>query len=161
MKYIGVDLGTVCGISVVESINCNICIIKCDSVNLKNRKNDQDMMRYINFRNLLRTYFEQYKTIDCVYYEHVKSHKGTFAAHVYGGLQAVLMMECFEYKIKCCGIAVGSIKKFATGNGRASKENMLDFAKLACKNSDINIIDHNAADSLATVFCGLKIGGIS
>jgi Holliday junction resolvasome RuvABC endonuclease subunit len=160
MKYIGVDLGTVCGISVVESINGNINIVECDRVNLKNKQKDPDVMRYVNFKNVIRQYFEKYKNIDCVYYEHVKSHKGIFAAHVYGGFQAILMMECFAQKIQCCGIAVGSIKKFATGNGRASKENMLDFAKLKCKTSNVNVIDHNAADSLAVVLCGLKIRGL-
>jgi Holliday junction resolvasome RuvABC endonuclease subunit len=88
-----------------------------------------------------------------VFFERVYRHKGAEAAHVYGAFMYVLAMVCEELKIRCVGLNVGTIKKFATGKGNASKKDMINFAK-SC---GYNLIDDNAADSLAILLTGLDI----
>jgi Holliday junction resolvasome RuvABC endonuclease subunit len=63
--------------------------------------------------------------VGVVYFEEVRRHVGTDAAHVYGGLLAVLTAFCEERAIPYQGIPVGTIKKFATGRGTADKAAML------------------------------------
>jgi hypothetical protein len=48
---------------------------------------------------------------------------------------------------------VCTIKKIATGNGHASKKDMITFAK-SC---GFNLVDDNYADALAVLFVGLNI----
>jgi Holliday junction resolvasome RuvABC endonuclease subunit len=88
-----------------------------------------------------------------VFFERVRAHKGTDAAHVYGGFMYILAAVCEEKRIKCIGIPVSTIKKTATGNGHASKEDMIVFAKRC----GFNPVDDNAADSLAVLFAGLNM----
>lgn len=82
-------------------------------------------MRFVKFRTRLSELAAAYK-IDVCYYEEVRRHKGTDAAHVYGGLMAVLTAWCEEQGIPYEGLPVGEIKKAWTGNGNASKEMMID-----------------------------------
>ena len=63
-----------------------------------------------------------------VVYEEVRRPLGTDAAHIYGGLQATLTKWCEQYKVPYSPIPVATIKKFATGKGNASKQDMLDAA---------------------------------
>jgi Holliday junction resolvasome RuvABC endonuclease subunit len=65
-----------------------------------------------------------------VYYEEVAAHKGTAAAHIYGGLVATLQSFCEERNIPYCGVPVGTIKRYATGKGNANKEAMIAAAQV-------------------------------
>jgi Holliday junction resolvasome RuvABC endonuclease subunit len=87
-----------------------------------------------------------------VYFERVYAHKGTEAAHVYGGFMYTLAAVCEEMRIGCVGIPVGTIKKFATGKGNASKEEMI----AAARSRGFNPADDNEADALALLFLALK-----
>ena len=51
------------------------------------------------------------------WFEHVRRHAGTDAAHVYGGLLATLTSWCELRGIPYAAIPVGTIKKHATGKG--------------------------------------------
>jgi Holliday junction resolvasome RuvABC endonuclease subunit len=66
-----------------------------------------------------------------VAYEDVRAHAGTTAAHVYGALVGVIELICgsFEPPIRLVPIGVGTVKKFATHNGGASKAAMLYAAE--------------------------------
>lgn len=109
-------------------------------------------MRWIKFRNKLN---ESLKVVDFVAYEAVASHGkgGTYAAHVYGGLVAILQEMCEERKIDYVGVPVGTIKKFATGKGNASKAMMIDKANelvgsFQVERNDPAITDDNEADAI-------------
>ena len=65
---------------------------------------------------------------DLVVYEHVARHVGTRAAHVYGGLLAILLDWCCVNQIPVTRQHVMTIKKHATGSGKASKIDMIDAA---------------------------------
>lgn len=88
-----------------------------------------------------------------VVFESVNGHKGTFAAQYYGGLVGVLMEWCEEYNIPYRGIPVGTIKKFITGKGNASKDEVIESLK---KRGFSNLVDHNEADAIAILLCSEK-----
>jgi Holliday junction resolvasome RuvABC endonuclease subunit len=87
-----------------------------------------------------------------VYFERVYAHSGTEAAHLYGYFMHTLAAVCEECGIKCVGIPVGTIKKFATGNGNASKEEMI----AAAKSHGFNPQTDDEADALAILLIGLN-----
>ena len=83
-------------------------------------------MRYVLLGNELVTLLHD--GIDLVVYEEVRRHLGVDAAHVYGGLLAVLTAACGKRKIPYQGVPVQTIKKHATGKGNASKDAMVSAA---------------------------------
>ncbi|MDE2105016.1 MAG: hypothetical protein KGL39_47700 [Patescibacteria group bacterium] len=115
---LALDLGTQLGWAIGD-IEAGTEVLK--------RTNQSDGMRYVNFRKWLREMLES--GVDLVVYEDVKAHKGVTAAHIYGGLQALLMEECEARHIPYSGVGVGAIKKFATGKGNANKDLMIEAAK--------------------------------
>lgn len=104
-------------------------------------------MRYLRFRNWLSE-MKDLLGIERVVFEEVRNHKGTDAAHVYGGLLAHLTAWCEEQQppIPYEGIPVGTIKKHIWGKGNASKEQVK--AAVAAKLC-ITTKDDNVADALA------------
>jgi Holliday junction resolvasome RuvABC endonuclease subunit len=107
--------------------------------------------RFLDFRRWLTETIEAHN-IYRVFFERVYGHKGTDAAHVYGGFMYMLAAVCEEYGIKCVGISVGTIKKFMTGKGNATKEEMIAAARLR----GFDPVDDNAADALAILLAGLN-----
>jgi Holliday junction resolvasome RuvABC endonuclease subunit len=107
--------------------------------------------RFLDFRNRLTGILGAHN-IYTVFFERVCGHKGTDAAHVYGGFMYTLAAVCEERSIKCVGIPVGTIKKFATGSGNASKEEMT----AAMRARGFNPVDDNEADALAILLTGLN-----
>lgn len=96
-------------------------------------------MRYLRFQQKLNWMYENSGGIDEVYFEEVRRHKGVDAAHVYGGLLAVLTSWCEAHSVPYSGIPVGTIKKHATGRGNAGKEDMMNAAAArgwTCDNDD-------------------------
>lgn len=81
-----------------------------------------------------------------VVFEEVRRHAATDAAHVYGGLMAVVTKWCEENKIPYQGVPVGTIKKFWTGKGNAGKDLMIAEGK---KRGYKNVDDDNEMDALA------------
>jgi Holliday junction resolvasome RuvABC endonuclease subunit len=90
--------------------------------------------------------------ISKVYFERVYAHSGVEAAHLYGYFMHTLAAVCEEYGIKCVGLAVGTIKKFMTGKGNATKDEMIAAARL--RGFDPQTDDE--ADALAILFLALK-----
>lgn len=80
-----------------------------------------------------------------VYYEDVKRHVGTQAAHVYGGLKAHVLSWCDERGIPYEGVGVGTIKKSFTGKGNAKKHEMI----AECLRRGYEPADDNEADAIA------------
>lgn len=98
-------------------------------------------MRYLKFTQWLHTITPG---VEHIAYEAVRRHIGTDAAHCYGGLMATLTAFCEDNKIPYEGIAVGTIKKHATGAGNASKDVMIAAANALGYSPE----DDNAADAL-------------
>lgn len=117
-------------------------------VNFKPARFDGGGMRYIKFRAWLNELRGAYP-IDVVYFEEVRRHAGTDAAHVYGGLMATLTAWCEENGVPYEGVPVGEIKRSWTGKGNAPKEAMIAEAV----RRGYAPADDNEADAIALWHC--------
>ena len=110
-------------------------------------------MRYLRFVGWLNSLAEpQVNALpDLVFYEEVRRHAATDAAHVYGGLLATLTQWCEYRSIPYQGIPVGTIKKHATGRGNANKRLMM----IAAQEKGHNPQDDNEADALCLLYYAL------
>ena len=108
-------------------------------------------MRFLRFRRWLKEMIENEKP-EVVFYEEVRRHMSTDAAHIHGGLLAIMQSECEAKEIPYQGIPVGTIKKAATGKGNADKNQMVAAATLHWP--DQNIKDDNQADALWILHAG-------
>jgi len=80
-----------------------------------------------------------------VFFEEVRAHKGTAAAHTYGAFLGQLSAWCEAHGVAYQGVPVGTIKKHATGKGNAGKEDII----AAMKGKGFLPVDDNEADALA------------
>lgn len=99
-------------------------------------------MRGVNFENWLNRILQPGMV---VYYEEVRRHMGTDAAHVYGGFHMLLAKACEARGIPYEGVPVGVIKKHWTGKGNADKKAMMAEAE----RRGLKPADDNEADALA------------
>lgn len=113
------------------------------TINFKNDRFQGGGMRFLRFRMWLEEIASS--VINAVYFEEVRRHLGVDAAHAYGGYLGVLTSWCEERKIPYEGVPVGTIKKFATGKGNASKNEVVNFAR----ECGYQPKDDNEADALA------------
>lgn len=112
---------------------------------MKLSKFDSAGRRYFEFKQKLEIAVALYQ-VKIVCYEEVRRHTAVDAAHVFGGLVAMLQTICIEKNIEYQGVPVGTIKKHATGKGNADKDLMVNTAVQKFKS--VNVIDHNHADAL-------------
>lgn len=95
-------------------------------------------MRYLKFEKWLNEIPKPTQVV----FEEVRRHRGTDAAHVYGGLMAVLTKWCESNNIPYAGVPVGTIKKHWTGKGNAGKNLMItEGHKRGFKTTDDNEMD--------------------
>ncbi len=139
MKILALDLGTTMGWAFAHD-----GIVTSGVVNFKNKRFEGGGMRFLRFErwliDLLKNAGGQ---IDAIYFEEVRRHLGTTAAHLYGGFMAGLQAFCEKNNIPYQGVPVGTIKKHASGKGNATKELMI-----ACAHEKgWNVSDSNEADA--------------
>lgn len=150
-KLLAVDLGTKTGFGVGSAGH-----MVSGTWNLKPSRWDGGGMRFVKFRARLDEILNAYG-LTHVFYEEVRRHAGTDAAHVYGGLLATLTAWCEEHHIPYQGLPVGTIKKRFTGNGNASKELMI----AECVRRGFDPCDDNEADAIAIFHLALAELGVS
>lgn len=112
-------------------------------------------MRYLRFKQWLQEMNSLTGDIQAVYFEEVRRHMSTDAAHVYGGLLATLTAWCEQNKIPYQGVPVGTIKKHMTNKGNASKAEMIE----AVQARGYGVTDDNEADALSILCFALESGG--
>jgi Holliday junction resolvasome RuvABC endonuclease subunit len=78
-------------------------------------------------------------------YEQVRRHMSTDAAHLYGALIAAIQEFCLTKGILFESVGVGTLKKFWTGSGNATKPDMIRVARERGFEPDTD----NEADALA------------
>lgn len=144
MIYVGIDPATKCGFAALREDGRHIT---SGMWQLKGR-GDTPGRRFAKLQDKLSCLLDELGTApeDIVLgYEVVARHKGTKAAHIYGGLLASLFMWCDSVGIEYQGVAVGTIKKTATGKGNATKFEMLSAAN---EHWSLDCFDDNEADAL-------------
>jgi Holliday junction resolvasome RuvABC endonuclease subunit len=137
MKLLSIDPGTKCGYALWDN---GVVISGVWSCAVK--RNEGAGMRFIRMNNYLATILP----VDICGYEEVRKHRGTDAAHIYGGITAIIMAKCEATNTQYIPIPVGTIKKHATGKGNAGKPDMVAAAKKLYP--QCAVVDDNEADAL-------------
>lgn len=145
MTILALDLGTVAGWALSNEHGS----VMSGTADFRPRRFEGGGMRYLRFERFLSgirdsTAATGDKT-DAVYFEEVRRHVGTDAAHVYGGFLASLTAWCEARAIPYEGVPVGTIKRHVTGKGNANKAAVI----AAVKALGYKPADDNEADALA------------
>ena len=112
-------------------------------------------MRYLRFGKWLDQTLDVTGGVDAVYFEEVRRHIGTDAAHVHGGLLATLTAWCEAQGIPYQGVPVGTWKRHACGKGNASKHEVI----AAMRQRGFEPADDNEADAIAILLWALDTNG--
>lgn len=140
MNILALDLGQNCGwaMSIKGKITSGVW-------SLKPTKFESSGYEFLKFKKRLELEII-IGGVEKVYFEAVRRHIGTDAAHCYGGYFNMLRVICIENDIPYEGVPVQTIKKHATGSGNADKTKMVEAAVRKFKS--VNVIDDNHADAL-------------
>lgn len=148
---LALDLGTTTG----WAIRGFDGLITSGTVSFKPGRYDGGGMRYLRFTNWLSEIDRLSGPIEAIYFEEVRRHAGTDAAHVFGGLLAVLTSWGELRGVPYQGVPVGTIKRHATGKGNASKQAMID----AARKRGFSPTDDNEADAIAILLWAIETQG--
>ncbi|TCT10513.1 hypothetical protein EDC22_10510 [Tepidamorphus gemmatus] len=133
-------------------------MVHSGSVSFRGSRFDGGGMRFLRFRGFLDGLLADAGGIEAIYFEEVRRHIGTDAAHLYGGFLATLSAWCEEHGIAYEGVPVGSIKRHITGKGNADKALVIE----AVRARGFDPEDDNEADALAILLWAVETrGGVS
>lgn len=141
---LALDLGTKCG----WATNSNAGI-QHGMQEFKNDRFSGGGMRFLKFEKWLNEIPRPTQVV----FEEVRRHAATDAAHVYGGLMAIVTKFCEQHGIPYQGVPVGTIKRAWTGKGNSKKNVMIAEAK---KRGYKSVDDDNEADALALLHYWLE-----
>ena len=150
-SILALDLGTTTGWAMKLPDGC----IVSGTMSFRPGRYEGGGMRYLRFRSWLDEMQRMVPRLSAVYFEEVRRHAGTDAAHIYGGFLAHLSAWCEQRRLPYQGVPVGVIKRFATGKGNAGKDAVI--AAMTAKGHQP--ADDNEADALAILHWALAQGG--
>ena len=148
---LALDLGTTTG----WAIRGYDGLITSGTASFKPGRYDGGGMRYLRFTNWLTELDRLSGPIAAIWFEEVRRHAGTDAAHVFGGLLGVLTSWAELRGIPYAGVPVGTIKLHATGKGNAPKQAMIDAARAR----GFSPADDNEADAIAILLWAIETQG--
>lgn len=121
---VGIDVGGNCGWAVIRGVR-RVGSGVWD-VSRPRNKSVHSGLRYIELAkhvNALLQSLEDHSPVVCI--EKVVRHAGTDAAHSWGAIVGIVEMVCASRGVPVRWINVKSLKKFATGDGAATKVDMI------------------------------------
>lgn len=130
-------------------------LVTTGTASFKPGRYDGGGMRYLRFINWLTELDRLSGPVCSIWFEEVRRHAGTDAAHVYGGLMASLTSWAELRGIAYEGVPVGTIKRHATGKGNANKAAMIAAAKAR----GFSPADDNEADAIAILHWAIETQG--
>ena len=148
---LALDLGTTTGWALRSSDG----LITSGVASFRNGRFDGGGMRYLRFTNWLGELERLSGPVAAIWFEEVRRHAGTDAAHVYGGLMATLTAWAELRGVPYQGVPVGTIKRHATGRGNANKDAMIAAARAR----GFSPADDNEADALAILHWAVDTEG--
>ncbi len=148
---LAVDLGTITGWATSLSGSG----IESGTVSFRPSRYDGGGMRYLRFRAWLDDISAHATGLSAIYFEEVRRHIGTDAAHIYGGLLATLTSWCEQRHLAYQGVPVGTIKKFIAGKGNADKHAVMN----AVRARGHQPADDNEADAIAILLWAIETRG--
>jgi hypothetical protein len=129
--------------------------IESGTVSFRPSRYDGGGMRYLRFRAWLDCVAADAGGLAAIYFEEVRRHLGTDAAHLYGGFLATLTAWCEQNAIPYEAVPVGTIKRFITGKGNANKQAVIE----SVRSRGFNPGDDNQADAIATLLWAIETHG--
>lgn len=150
-SILSLDLGTTTGWAM--RLPCGS--IESGSTAFRPSRYDGGGMRYLRFRGWLDGIAADAGAVAAIYFEEVRRHLGTDAAHLYGGFLATLTAWCEQKHIPYEGVPVGSIKRFIAGKGNADKQAVI----VAVRSRGFDPKDDNEADALAILLWAIETHG--
>jgi hypothetical protein len=148
---LALDLGTTTG----WALRGHDGLITSGTASFRPGRFDGGGMRYLRFTNWLTEIDRLSGPIEAIWFEEVRRHAGTDAAHVYGGLMASLTSWGELRGVPYQGVPVGTIKKYATGRGNADKQAMI----AATRARGFSPVDDNEADAIAILLWAIETQG--
>ncbi len=148
---LALDLGTTTG----WALRSHEGLIISGTASFRPGRYDGGGMRYLRFTNWLTELDRLSGPIAAIWFEEVRRHAGTDAAHIYGGLMASLTSWGELRGVPYEGVPVGTIKRHATGKGNAPKQDMIDAARAKGFSPE----DDNEADAIAILLWALDARG--
>ena len=148
---LALDLGTTTG----WALRGHDGLITSGTVSFRPSRYDGGGMRYVRFRAWLDQLADDAGPITAIHFEEVRRHVGTDAAHVFGGLLAMLTAWAETAGVPYQGAPVGTIKRHATGRGNAPKQDMIAAARAR----GFNPADDNEADAIAILLWAIDTAG--
>lgn len=157
-KIVGIDLGTNMGIAYCSSLKNNFTVNHLDWHCLKGKNVESQAMRFIKARKIFIDICNS-DTPTLIAYESVKRFMSSDASFIYNGLLSQLLTVAEEYNIPYIGYSPKEIKKAVTGNGNASKDDVIAWAlnhivpgasKLTSDEADAVAIAYYAAQKLCS-----------
>lgn len=145
------DLGTTTG----WALRGHDGLITSGTASFRPGRFDGGGMLYLRFTNWLGEIDRLSGPISAIWFEEVRRHAGTDAAHIYGGLMATLTAFAELRGVPYQGVPVGTIKRHATGKGNAPKEAMI----VAAKAKGFSPADDNEADAIAILLWVIETNG--
>lgn len=166
MAILGLDLGSSCGWAVRDNdgrLHSGTWKLKPGGKDVDrttglmfwrrlNGTHEAHGIQMIGYESVMAHGRKEETTVKCLC--HGQKHRvlitqtNALAAHKYGGFQDILEMFADFHKIPIHSIHVSTLKKFATGNGRAKKEEMIAMAKMRWRDQRIGDKEHDRADAL-------------
>jgi hypothetical protein len=148
---LSLDLGTTTGWAMQLAGGA----IESGTTSFRPSRYDGGGMRYLRFRGWLSSIATDAKGIEAIYFEEVRHHNGTDAAHLYGGFLATLTAWCEQNAIPYEGVPVGTIKRHITGKGNADKNAVIEAVRVR----GFNPADDNEADAIAILLWAIDTHG--
>jgi len=150
-SVLALDLGTTTG----WALRGYDGLITSGTASFRPGRFDGGGMRYLRFTNWLTEIDRLSGPVETIWFEEVRRHTGTDAAHVYGGLMATLTSWAELRGVPYQGVPVGTIKKHATGRGNADKLAMIAAARAR----GFSPADDNEADAIAILLWAMETHG--
>lgn len=159
MKILAIDPGLSCGYATYEGVPAELPFnpedsghIHFDVWDLHGNRFEGAGFRYIRLKNYLGELCK-IEPLNFVYYEEVRKHLGTDAAHVYGAIIGAIQEFCELNKIPYCGIPTGTWKKKIIGKGNVNKDIVLEVIK---KKFSL-VTKYDEADAIGILLAALQI----
>lgn len=143
MRVLAIDPGTKCGFAVWQDGTPLLSGV----INLTPRKGDHIGRRYAKALDTFLGLIMEHR-VNVIAFEDVKRHKGTIAAHVYGGLVAVLFIAANRFNLPVHPFSVSEIKQRATGKGGGKGADKAAMIEATVERLGITPVDDNQADAL-------------
>ncbi|MFN4282415.1 MAG: hypothetical protein ACK4NA_07230 [Alphaproteobacteria bacterium] len=145
------DLGTTTG----WALRAPDSLITSGTVSFRPSRYDGGGMRYLRFAGWLDQIAADAGGLTAIYFEEVRRHIGTDAAHLYGGFLATLTAWCERRVISYQGVPVGTIKRHVAAKGNADKAAVM----AAIRARGFSPADDNEADAIAILLWAIETNG--